>query len=56
MSFLEKGLPWRSLVVTLNTLSKSYHTHSRIEGDTIPIPEKEVFRPTPEELAMHGLS
>jgi hypothetical protein len=55
MSFLEKGFPWQHLVKMLNTLLESYSTHSRIEGDAMPIPEKDDFRPTPEEFAMHGL-
>jgi len=43
----------------LNTLLEHYHTHSnthsRIEGDAKPVTEKNDFRPTPEEFAIHGL-
>jgi Est1 DNA/RNA binding domain len=55
MSLLEKDFPFQSLATMLNTLLKFYYTYSRIEGDEMPIPEKNDFRPTPEEFAMRGL-
>jgi hypothetical protein len=39
----------------LNVLLKFYYTHSRIEGDTMPIPEKNNFCPIPKEFTIHGL-
>jgi hypothetical protein len=36
--------------------SRIERDHSRIEGGAKPIPEKNDFRPTPEEFAMRGLS
>ena len=55
MSFLEKWFLWKPLVVMLNTLLESYNTYPKIEGEAMPIPEKNDFRPTPEEFAMRGL-
>jgi hypothetical protein len=39
----------------LNTLLRFYHSYPRIEGDSLPVQEKNDFRPTPEEFAMRGL-
>ena len=55
MRFLENDIHWEPLVSMLNTLLRFYHFHSRIEEDKLPIPEKNDFRPTPEEFAMRGL-
>jgi hypothetical protein len=55
IKLLEKDIFWEPLVSMLNTLLRFYHFHPRIEGDKLPIPEKNDFRPTPEEFAIRGL-
>jgi hypothetical protein len=55
MKLLGAIFPWRELVAMLNTLLRFYHNYSRIEGDLLPVPEKNDFRPTPEEFAFRGL-
>jgi hypothetical protein len=39
----------------MRRLLRFYHFYPRIEGGKLPIPEKNDFRPTPEEFAMRGL-
>jgi len=39
----------------LNTLMHFYHNYSCIEGDLLLVPDKNDFRPTPEEFALRGL-
>ena len=39
----------------LNTLLWSYETHSVIEGDKFPLPERDDVRPFPEDFAIRGL-
>ena len=55
MRLLENEIHWEPLVSMLNALLRLYHFYPRIEGDELPIPEKNDFRPTPEEFAMRGL-
>ena len=55
MRLLEREISWVSLVRMLNSLLRFYHFYTRIEGDELPIPEKNDFRPTPEEFALRGL-
>lgn len=55
MRLLESEISWASLVQMLNSLLRFYHFYARIEGDKLPIPEKNDFRPTPEEFALRGL-
>jgi hypothetical protein len=52
---LEKAILWEHLISMLSTLLWFYHFYPRIEGDKLSIPEKNDFRPTPEEFAMRGL-
>ena len=54
MKLLDASFPWKELVTMLNTLLRFYHNYSRIEGD-LPVPDKNDFRPTPEEFALRGL-
>ena len=55
MGLLGNEIHWETLVSMLNTLLWFYHFCPRIEGDKVPIPEKNYFRPAPEEFAMRGL-
>ena len=55
MKLLEASFPWKELVTTLNTLLRFYHNYPRIEGNLLPVPDKNDFRPTPEEFALRGL-
>jgi hypothetical protein len=55
LSLLEAVFPWQALVTMLNTLLRFYSNYHRIEGDLIPVPEKNDFRPTPEEFALRGM-
>ena len=55
MKLLDASFPWKELVTMLNTLLRFYHNYSRIEGDLLPVPDKNDFRPTPEEFALRGL-
>ena len=55
MKLLDASFPWKELVTMLNTLLRFYHNYSRIEGDLLPIPDKNDFCPTPEEFALRGL-
>lgn len=55
MQLLETEIRWDPMVTMLNTLLRFYHLYPRIEGEKLPIPEKNDFRPTPEEFAMRGL-
>ena len=55
MKLLDASFPWNELVTMLNTLLRFYHNYSRIEGDLLPIPDKNDFCPTPEEFALRGL-
>jgi len=55
MKLLDASFPWKELVTMLNTLLRFYHNYSRIESDLLPVPDKNDFRPTPEEFALRGL-
>jgi hypothetical protein len=55
MKLLDASFPWKELVTMLNTLRRFYYNYSRIEGDLLPVPDKNDFRPAPEEFALRGL-
>jgi len=55
MKLLDANFPWKGLITMLNTLLRFYHNYSRIEGDLLPVPDKNDFRPTPEEFVIRGL-
>jgi hypothetical protein len=55
MKLFERVFPWQSLVTMLNALLRFYYTYPRIESDVQPVPEKNDFRPSPEEFASRGL-
>ncbi|KAK0105867.1 hypothetical protein ONS95_004380 [Cadophora gregata] len=55
MACLQDSFPKQLLSIMLNTLLSSYKTHSVIEGDKFPLPEKEDVRPFPEDIAMRGM-
>ena len=55
MAYLQDSFPKQLLSIMLNTLLSSYETHSVIEGDKFPLPEKDDVRPFPEDFAMRGL-
>jgi hypothetical protein len=55
MQRLEASFPWKALVIMLNPLLRFYKNYPGIEGDLLPVPEKNDCRPTPEEFALRGL-
>lgn len=55
MDILGGEFPWLSLATMLNTLLLSCEPLSRIGNGEFPLPEKDDFRPFPEDFAMRGL-
>jgi hypothetical protein len=52
IKLLDASFPWKEIITMLNTLLHFYYNYSRIEGDLLPIPDKNDFRPAPEEFAL----
>lgn len=55
INLLQASFSWELLSTMLNTLLGAYKTPVRIEEDKFPLPEKDDFRPFPEDYAMRGL-
>jgi hypothetical protein len=55
INLVEQGFPWQPLIGILNNLIRNYKTYDRIESKDIPVPDKEDFRPFPDDFALRGL-
>ena len=55
MDILGGNFPWHSLATMLNTLLLSCEYLNHIGNSEFPLPEKDNFRPFPEDFAMRGL-
>jgi len=54
MMYIQAEVPWKKLVIFLNTLNRQGVNDSRLESDSFPLPDNSSTNQLPEDFAMRG--